>query len=176
MARAWILGLLFVGLLGCATSGHPPDVVPAARQEVNNGADAFQRGALDTAERHYREAIRLDPDYVEGHIGLGSVLAQRGQDDEAVRSFEEAIKHDSNNSRAYAGLGVALSGLGDVQGAVAAFEKAVELSPENAEARFGLGIAYLAADEPGKALDQVRALETFNPDMAQKLRTQVSPF
>jgi len=161
---------------GCATvSSLGPDAM-AASEQVGRGIEAFEKEDLADAERAYREAIRLDPKNAEGYTGLGAVLAQRGKDKEAVAAFEAAIERAPESSRAYSGLAVARIGLGDIQGAREAFETAVSLDPESAEARFGLGMLYLTVGEKARALDQIRALEPLNADLARQLQAQLTSF
>jgi Tfp pilus assembly protein PilF len=48
-------------------------------------------GRLDDAERAYRRALALRPDYSEAHNDLGQLLARTGRTDEAVKEFDAAL-------------------------------------------------------------------------------------
>lgn len=43
------------------------------------------------AIQHYREAIRLDPAYIEAYANLATTLAELDQRDEAIAAAEKAI-------------------------------------------------------------------------------------
>jgi Tfp pilus assembly protein PilF len=48
-------------------------------------------GRPDDAERAYRRAVALRPDYSEAHNDLGQLLARTGRTDEAVKEFDAAL-------------------------------------------------------------------------------------
>jgi DNA-binding SARP family transcriptional activator/cytochrome c-type biogenesis protein CcmH/NrfG len=111
---------------------------------------------LDTTEGNARaralfdRAIRLDPTYSDGFMGLafgflrdigadGSTdareeLLARGRD-----AAQEAVALDSNSSAAHLSLGTAYVWSEDFDAAMAETEAAIELNPSNAHARLALG-------------------------------------
>jgi type IV pilus assembly protein PilF len=52
----------------------------------------FAFGKLPEAERDYRRALELKPDYSEAHNDLGQLLARAGRLEEAVREFDLALE------------------------------------------------------------------------------------
>ena len=52
----------------------------------------LKRGSHQDAIRHYREAVRLMPDYAFAYNNLGRALTLVGQRDEAKGCFESAIR------------------------------------------------------------------------------------
>jgi tetratricopeptide (TPR) repeat protein len=78
------------------------------------------------AEGHFREAIRLDPDFAEAHHDLGIAYARQGQMDQAVAAVKQALRlrpdypaARENLSRIEAGLGQpsVSAGVADEEGA-----------------------------------------------------------
>jgi len=53
----------------------------------NLGATLVEKGQIDEAISHYREAIRLKPDYAGFRYNLGVALNKKGQTDEAISQF-----------------------------------------------------------------------------------------
>ena len=47
---------------------------------------------FEEAEGHFREAIRLDPDFAEAHHDLGIAYARQGQMDQAVAELKQALR------------------------------------------------------------------------------------
>jgi tetratricopeptide (TPR) repeat protein len=47
---------------------------------------------FDEAERHFRDAIALDPIYAPGHFGLGLALQAQSRSDEAINSYRRALE------------------------------------------------------------------------------------
>jgi hypothetical protein len=95
-----LLALVVVGagslLAGC--DSKPPKVATIAvtAPAGNLREDAARlaaRGNFAAAERTYREALRAQPDDVELHFGLGSVLSQLDRREAAAEEFRWVIQH-----------------------------------------------------------------------------------
>ena len=56
-------------------------------------------------------AIKIDPNYANAYINMGSVLEYNDKYEEAIESYRIAIKIDPKNANAYSGLGIALKKL-----------------------------------------------------------------
>jgi Flp pilus assembly protein TadD len=101
---------------------------------------------LDEAEQQFREAIRIQPRYVNSRVNLGLIYLNRRQLDEAEQEFR-AASGSKRITSAFRGaiinnLGVVLALKGKRQEAEHAFAEAVRLAPGNADARANLGKAY----------------------------------
>ena len=59
----------------------------------------------DEAEKEYRDAIRIDLDYVAAHTNLGGLLQELGRHDEAEEEWREAIRIDPDDVAAHTNLG-----------------------------------------------------------------------
>lgn len=97
LPRALAVGCLAVlGATTSARAAEPSPGGPALRQ----ARAAWDRGALDTAEPLYREAIEkggLAPNEVlEGYVRLGAIRAARGKRDQAVAAFRAAAVLDTS--------------------------------------------------------------------------------
>jgi type IV pilus biogenesis/stability protein PilW len=53
----------------------------------------FGYGKDEEAERDYRKAVELRPDFSEAHNDLGQLLARRGRVEEALREFDAALEN-----------------------------------------------------------------------------------
>ena len=47
---------------------------------------------MDEAILHYKNAIRIDPKYVDAYNNLGNALASKGNYDDAIKQYSEALK------------------------------------------------------------------------------------
>lgn len=61
-------------------------------------------GRVDLAEKAYRAAVDLDPDYAIGHLNLGAALAELGRFDEATDSLLEARRIEGDSPRVLGAL------------------------------------------------------------------------
>jgi tetratricopeptide (TPR) repeat protein len=73
---------------------------------LNNTAWFYARlGKLSKAEELLREAIKINPDYAEAHVNLGSLLVSLERYDEAEKEYREAIKINPDYAGAHFRLG-----------------------------------------------------------------------
>ena len=47
---------------------------------------------MEKAITHYKNAIKMNPNYHEAHVNLGTLLAQQGSLKEAINYFQEALR------------------------------------------------------------------------------------
>jgi protein O-mannosyl-transferase len=108
----------------------------------NNLGNALAKGGnLHDATTHYREAIRLRPDYAKAYNNLGIALAKQGKIKDAIRQYSVAIRLNSNYAQAYNNLGASLTEQGEIKEAIQKYNRALELKPYYAEAHNNLGVA-----------------------------------
>ncbi|MEO0422506.1 MAG: winged helix-turn-helix domain-containing protein [Pseudomonadota bacterium] len=128
------------------------DIAEAPTQSTA-ALDAFFRGrvsaALTTtkgfgeAVEHYREAVRLDPEFAEAHAQLGlALLEQRTYSSLPLKenlvlaevAVRKALSLDPALSEAYEALALLERDKGNRDAAQSAYERALELNPGNADA------------------------------------------
>ena len=54
---------------------------------------------LEEAIAEYRQAIRINPNFLEAHNNLGSLLKQRGDVEEAIAEFRHCLLYTSPSPR-----------------------------------------------------------------------------
>lgn len=94
-----------------AATQIPPDKHNAtvlARAFVNYGSAIGNRGDIAGATAAYRRAIRLWPEYDNGHYWLGVVLQRQGEMREAIDHFRKTLEINPKHSRARSALDGAL--------------------------------------------------------------------
>ncbi|HEU4766823.1 MAG TPA: protein kinase [Pyrinomonadaceae bacterium] len=99
---------------------------------------------LATAEKEYRRAIELNPNYATAHQWLAEHLASVNRFDEAIAEIKLALELDPVSvimNRIYADILVDARRYDD---AIAQYRKTLELDPKFATAHFLLGRAYEA--------------------------------
>lgn len=97
-------------------------LVPANHLYHNNLAGVLEQlGRRAEAERGYREAVRLKPDYAQGYINLGLMQAARGDHRQALVEFDRALAVDPGSYAAWYGRGEALQELSRTKEAVQAY-------------------------------------------------------
>lgn len=138
-------------ITGCATA---PGVVelnarntriePLYRVEQPAGTAAGQyavgrmqlaEGRVDAAIARFRNALTLEPGYVEALNGLGVAYGQKGRYEEAVQAFRTALASAPDSAHLLNNLGFAQFKAGRLQEASASLRQALRLEPYNVRTR-----------------------------------------
>jgi eukaryotic-like serine/threonine-protein kinase len=94
------------------------------------------------AEREYRRAIELDPNYPTAHHWYGGFLSGMGRHDEALQQAVTARALDPLSPIIQTWIGLRYYFAGKYDEAIAEYRKALELDPDFAPAHWHLGWAY----------------------------------
>lgn len=102
----------------------------------------YQKGDLNSAERHLLRAEELDPTYFNSLHGLSLVYAKWEKYDQAISYARKNLSFDPASPDAHITLGISYGGKGDLLRAEEAFKQAVSIDPESKEGWTNLGIIY----------------------------------
>ena len=104
------------------------------------GACYKQLGQLSDAEKMFKNAFSIKPDYAEAHFNYGIVQKDLGRIDAAIESYQNAISILPNYPDAHNNLGNAFKSIGMYAHAIESYEWAVAYKPEFEEAFNNLGV------------------------------------
>jgi len=124
----------------------------------NLGTAYKKKGDLPKAEASMRKAVELDPGFVDGYVGLATLLAESGKQEEAIAVIQQGAAANAQSGRLQYALGVLAEGKGDTATAKQAFLKAEELDPQNVETQYHLATVALNMNDKAEA---VARLEKF---------------
>jgi tetratricopeptide (TPR) repeat protein len=137
---------------------------PGAWMAHNNlGVELLQAQKLEEATKHFKEGIRLKPDFADPYNNLGGLLAAQGQPKEAISFYEKAILFQPNDASFKVNYGLTLSELGRVDEAILSYLKAIKINPSNVDAHFNLGNAFLKKGELEKSARWYRETIALDP-------------
>jgi predicted TPR repeat methyltransferase len=135
---------------------------------LQEGLERHARGDLDTAERLYRQVLRLRPKggALEGNAQnlLGVLARQRGDPAEALLRTERALAQAPEEPVFLANRGAALAEAGRLAEAVATLRAALARRPEDAVSLRNLGQALAALGDAGGALAPLERAAALLPD------------
>lgn len=109
-----------------------------AQAHADLGMHLLSQGKLAEAERHFRAALEIRPDFGLAHYRLGLLLRQQNRLAEAKTEFETALHLDPEDSKAHGNLGFIFLQQGELRSAQSHFESALRLNPDDAVSRNGL--------------------------------------
>jgi tetratricopeptide (TPR) repeat protein len=124
----------------------------------NLGAAYKKKGDFAKAEASMRKAVELDTGFIDGYVGLATLLAEAGKQDQAIEVVEQGAAANAQSGRLQYALGVLAEGKGDPAAAREAFLKAEELDPQNVETQYHLATVALNMNDKAEA---VARLEKF---------------
>ena len=108
------------------------------------------------AEREYKEAIGLNPNYATARHWYAIFLATRGRTDEAIASITRARELDPYSAIINVNLGSILRLAGRYDQAFEQYRKAVTIDPDFAVGHTFLGLAYLWSDMADEAIAEIQ--------------------
>jgi protein O-mannosyl-transferase len=133
----------------------------------NLGYLLADEGDLAGATWHYREAVRLEPDYADAHNNLGNALLRDGKTEEAIEHFERALQLKPDWPPVQNNLGNALVKMGRLQEAIESYRRAIHGDPDYAEAHYNLGNALWTTQQVPEAIQEYRETLTLQPNFAR---------
>jgi type IV pilus assembly protein PilF len=116
-------------------------------------------GRSDEAEKAYRRAIALKPDYSEAHNDLGQLLARTGRYDAAIAEFDAALENMLYKEPyvARCNKGLALHRMGRREEGLQELRSCLSLAPTFCKGRRELGRVLLDEGKLREALDELGA-------------------
>jgi tetratricopeptide (TPR) repeat protein len=145
----------------------PPRRDPKRAEELlGKGGQCLRNGAYGEAERHWREALSLNPKDARLHQEIGNLLRLRGEYDAAEAALRKALALGAASADAKINLGATLVGAARLPAASALYEQVLKADGRNVDALVGL--AQIAEAE-GRfqdvetLLQRGRKLEPRNP-------------
>jgi len=137
-----------------------------ASKHYDQGIILHDKGKLVNAERAYRKAIKIDPDYIEAHNNLGTVLLDQGRLKEASNAFRKALKLLPDHPMILNNVGNVLQLQGENEKSLSWFEKAISQDPDNVDAYGNLGNALRALERNEAAVAAYKRALEINPELA----------
>jgi tetratricopeptide (TPR) repeat protein len=137
-----------------------------AVKHYDQGIILHDKGKLANAERAYKKAIKINPNFVEAHSNLGSVLLDQGRLKEASNAYLKALKLAPNHPMLLNNVGNVLQLQGENEKALSWFDKAIKQDPDNVDAYRNLGNALRALDRNEEAFAAYKRAVEINPELA----------
>jgi tetratricopeptide (TPR) repeat protein len=149
--------LLF--LAGCEREAFASPLFQAFARSVRSTFQQAPFGStgneLEAAERFYRQALEVEPDFDDARVRLGRVVGLRGRHAEAAETLQRALDGRLDASMQYLAvlfLGVEREALGQLEAARDAFRRAAELTP-------AARVPYLSLARVARELGDMPAME-----------------
>ena len=130
---------------------------------LTEGHGAHQRGDVATAERCYRQVLKLRPNVPDGLHLLGVLHLQRGEAKEAAELIGRAVAADPKQPQFHANYGAALHQAGRTEEALQSFREAVNRAPHDVEIYKNMSVLLNRLGRTEEALECLKAGARANP-------------
>jgi Flp pilus assembly protein TadD len=129
------------------------------------GSSYWQIGDVDSAEREWRETLKVAPQHSMTLESLGLLYLKKQRYPEAIEFFKKALEFGPSNAEAHLYLGVTYMDTHSPQLAEPELRTAVSLFPLNSNARNALGKLYMGEGRTGEAEEQFRRSIEIEPNI-----------
>lgn len=140
-----------------------------AHKRLQQGLTLHRSGDLASAEKTYREVLRLQPEDPNALHLLGVVRGQKGDYRDAIELITRSLRGRAPGADVLNDLGMALAGAGRIREAGDAFVQAIAVDPGFLPAYNNLGNAQLALGQAREAAETYRQALTLQPDYMDAL-------
>jgi len=151
---------------GITLFGNAIKVTENNYQAHNNLGTAFSQVDLDGAISHYKEALKIKPDFAMAFYNIGNPLAKQGLANEAIDHYLEALRIKPNYAEAHNNLGTALIKKRNYDEATLHFKKALKINSQLIEPRNNLANLLFLQGKPDEAISQYNEILKSNPEYA----------
>jgi type IV pilus assembly protein PilF len=97
----------------------------------NMGLAYYHKKDYAEAEKHFQEALKMNPDFVNALAGLAATYMAMGRYDDAIVKLERAVRKEPKLPHIHYELGKAYEGAGNLRRAREEYQRAVELAPDS---------------------------------------------
>ncbi|MDR3110082.1 MAG: tetratricopeptide repeat protein [Planctomycetaceae bacterium] len=145
-----------------------PDFLPS---RINLAMLYNERGDYKSAEKEFREALRIEPSNGNTAYSLALLLAEQGRTDETITLLKQASKNmesepnqAATRNRVRYNLGLILLQQGKREEAEKELKAIVDAEPKNTSFIYALAVSYLQRGEKTKATELIDKLIKLEPD------------
>ncbi len=160
---------IVAGCLVLLLAGGGSRAAADARGAYLAGVAAQGTEDFELAVEKYKEALSLNPVYLEPLVGLAQAFLELEEYDEALTFVVKARALDRNNPDLAVLEGRIRIGLSDVPAARSLFMQVLARQPNNVEAQLGMAEASIAEGKPRNALTQYTQTLALAPESTKAL-------
>jgi tetratricopeptide (TPR) repeat protein len=109
-----------------------------SQEHLQLGHSFLKQGKKERAIQCYRNAIELDPNFIEAYHCLGETFIDRGEQQEAIDCYRQAIAHNPQDLESQYRLAKALTAKDELASAISCYQKLIEAQSDRFEWHYDL--------------------------------------
>jgi tetratricopeptide (TPR) repeat protein len=140
-----------------------------SQSAFREGMALAKEGRIEAAIGALQNALRLDPDFLEAHFGLGVLLARQGRAHyaAAMNEFVEVVRLNPNDADAHINLSNLLEQEEDYAASAGEMSKAISLTAPRGDLYLMLGRKQQGAGQYSEAIESYRQALKLTPGSAE---------
>ena len=146
--------------------GEPAAEPHPAETHYVLGVTRLNAGDVLGATEELREALRVQPDFLEARMSLGTALYQIGDLDGAIEAYQSALRTKPDLVQAHVNLATIYMVKREWASARHELQTAVQLQPDLIRAHYALGIVRYGLGDRRGAIEAYREALQLKPDYA----------
>lgn len=141
--------------------------------QLNLGTFYADQGNERDAEAAYREALRLQPQFVPAYVNLAQLYSGQGDETAALEILQSGLEAVKDSAVLYHALGLAQVRSKQAAEAMASLSRAAELDQGNARYSYVYAVGLQSSGDTAKAIDVLEIAHGRHPGDADILYTLV---
>jgi len=130
---------------------------------ILQGREAFGRGDLQATLDYFQRAVKLEPQFRNGWLGVATIAMQLRRNEEGLAAFHKAIDLDPNEPQTYKMLAFALMALNRKEEAIQVWRDLLKINPNEKDAHANLGNILLDLNRGSEAVAELTNALELNP-------------
>ncbi len=121
---------------------------------------------VDEAISYYKQAIAINPNFVQAYNNLGNIFQTLDKLDKALEYYKTAVRIDPDYLEVQSNLGTIYINNNELNEAINCYQHILRINPNSCEAENNLGIAYNHSHQMEMAISHYRRALQINPKYA----------
>jgi len=135
-----------------------------ARVHNNLSVALMESGQLDHALREAKNALRLQPDFVNAHVNLGNIYRDQQHWDAALAEYFAALQLKPDYAEVYTSIGNVCVAKGQLDRAATFYQKTLALQPDSVRARVNLASLLAGRGQTELAIAEFEKAVAMQPE------------
>ena len=138
---------------------------------LNLGTKFARIKKFDAALTAFHQAVKIDPQLVNAHVGSSQLLAKAGRVDAAIQHLQRAVEIEPDRLAAHQDLARLLRRRGRLRESVQHSRRVIELDPASSQAHFNLASVYILEGAASEALQHLDRALRLQPNWVPAMNT-----
>lgn len=145
-----------------------------AKSFLKQGLNKLSQGNYPAALKDFKQALRIDPNFIDAYICQSLVYYYQEDYQEAIASCNQVLQINPKNVDAYNNRGLNRCAMGEYKDAIADFNQVLQIDPYHAKAFLNRGYSRLQLNDNWRAIEDFDQALRLDPTSARAYLKQLA--